>query len=146
EGGEQGGDPELDPARAGDLARRDPPLGAELAHGVDQRDVDRNDDERRGDEADPKQSVDLVSARGVGRQSAAILITWCGAPWAGGAAVLRGAIRAKGLPRRETPTYTRRPDEEALPAITRAATGGAGRRDGPGGHRLRGAAAAQAVA
>ena len=52
-----------------------PALGAVAAHGVDQRDVDRDDDDRRGDEADPKQGVDLVGARRVGRQSAAILIT-----------------------------------------------------------------------
>jgi hypothetical protein len=45
------------------------------AEGVDQGDVDRDHEDDRGDEADPKQRVDLVSARRVGRQGAAILIT-----------------------------------------------------------------------
>ena len=62
-------------AAAGDLARLGAALGAVAAQRVEQGDVDRDDDDRRGDEADPKQGVDLVGARRVGRQSAAILIT-----------------------------------------------------------------------
>ncbi len=62
-------------AAAAGLARGAAAVGAIAAHGEDQRDVDRDDDYRRGDEADLEQSVDLVSARRVRRQSAAILIT-----------------------------------------------------------------------
>ena len=104
EGGEHGADPELEPAAAGDLPRLGAPRGAVRADGGEQRDVDRDDDDRRGDEADPKQRVDLVGARRVRRQSAAILITTGG---------VEAARRRSG----PGPTYTRRPYEEALPAI-----------------------------
>ena len=82
------------PAAAADLARLGAALGAVAAQRVEQRDVDRDDDDRRGDEADPEQGVDLVGARGMGRQSAAILFT-------------RAALHVRAsLPARRT--YTRR--------------------------------------
>ena len=56
-----------------ELARLGAALAAVAAQGVEQRDVDRDDEDRGGDEADREQGVDLVSARGMGRQSAAIL-------------------------------------------------------------------------
>ena len=92
EDGEHGADPELQAAAAAQLARLGAALAAVAAQRVEQRDVDRDDEDRRGDEADPKQGVDLVSARGVGRQSAAILIT------RGGAAALPGS-RPRGAAR-----------------------------------------------
>ena len=76
EDGQQGaGDPQLDAPAAAHLARLGAALGAVAAQRVEEAGVDRDDDDRRGDEADPKQRVDLVGARRVGRQSAAILIT-----------------------------------------------------------------------
>ena len=68
-------DPQLDAAAAGDLARLGAALGAVAAQRVEQPADDRDHEDRRGDEADPKQGVDLVGARRVRRQSAAILIT-----------------------------------------------------------------------
>ena len=118
-------DPELDAAgRRRPGAAWLPRCGAVAADAANQRDVDRDDDDRRGDEADPKQGVDLVGARGVRRQSAAILITSNGG--------------AAASPASASPTYTRRPYEEAPPAITRAATG----RSGPERRRPVGAAIA----
>ena len=104
EDGEDGGDPELDPAAAAGLARLGAAPGAEAAHGVEQSDVDRDDDDRRGEEADPKQRVDLVGARGVRRQSAAILITASGVARAAGLTgrlpILADPMRRRSRPSR----------------------------------------------
>ena len=87
---QQAANPELQAAAAEQLARLGPALGAVAAHDVEQRKRDRDHEDRGGEGADPKQGVDLVSARGVRRQSAAILFT------RGGAAAC-GHLRAADL-------------------------------------------------
>ena len=141
EGGEHGADPELDPAPAGDLARLDPALGAEAAHGAEQREDDRDDDDRRGDEADPKQGVDLVSARRVrasrrGHSNHVERRTRpCGSP----ARIRPDAALDAYL---YSPRLMRRRPRPS-PALRLAVRAGAAR---SGGRRHRGAAAAQAAA
>jgi hypothetical protein len=80
---EQAADPELQATAAEELARLDPALGAIAAHHVDQRDGDREHEDRGDGGADPNKGVDLVSARGVRRQSAAILFRRGGAAVSG---------------------------------------------------------------
>ena len=50
---EQAGDPELDAGGRRWLARLGAALAAVAAQGAEQADVDRHDDDRGGDEADP---------------------------------------------------------------------------------------------
>ena len=66
---QHGADPQLDAPAAGRLAWLGAALGAVAAQRVDQAAVDRDDEDRRGDEADPKQRVDLVGARRVGAKA-----------------------------------------------------------------------------
>ena len=92
---EHGPDPELDPPPAAELPRLGSALAAVAAQGVEEGDVDRHDDDRGGDEADRQQGVDLFGARGMGRQSAAILYSRADAQsLAGHLRRLRVALRA----------------------------------------------------
>ena len=70
---QQGADPQLEPPAAAELPGLGAALAAVAAQGVEEADVDRHDQYRGGDEADPAKGGDLVSAGGMGRQSAAIL-------------------------------------------------------------------------
>ena len=100
ERGEHAADPDLDAAAAGDLARLVPALGPRAPQRDEEGDVDRDHDDDRGDGADPKQGVDLVRARGMRRQGAAILITQ--------ATVADGRVLVPC-------SYTRRPHAGAIP-------------------------------
>src|SRR6185312_10594912 len=90
---------------------------------AEQSEVDRDDNQEGGEEADPNERVYLAGARRVRRQGGAILITASG----------HDAVRPARV--ESAPTYTRRPYEEALPATPRDTAGCQGVGDG---HRGRG--------
>src|SRR4029077_3652835 len=83
------------PARHG--SRRSAASAAPTADGTEQTEVDRDDNQESGEEADPNERVYLAGARRVRRQGGAILIT------ASGRDAARPALAEPW------PTYTRRP-------------------------------------
>src|SRR6185437_11175938 len=122
------GNAELQARLALDRVRGTAAATAESAERAEQSEVDRDHDDESGEEADPNERVYLAGARRVRRQGGAILIT------ASGADAVRPALAEP------TPTYTRRPYEEALAATPRGKTGGTSGSDGRGGRGDRPAA------
>src|SRR6201996_7399135 len=122
---EAAADAQLDAPGGAGRTRRAAAAGAETTDHSEQAEVDRDEDDQRGEEADPNQSVYLAGARRVRRQGAAILIT------ASGVDAVRPARPAC------RPTYTRRRDEQAFAAIRSDTTGRPGRGGGHVGRRDR---------
>src|SRR6185437_6842075 len=118
-------DAPLDTLGGADRARATAAAGAETTQRAEQAEVDRDEDDQCGEEADPNQGVYLAGARRVRRQGAAILIT------ASGVDAVRPARPAY------RPTYTRRRDERAHAAIRSGTTGREGRGGGHAGRRDR---------
>src|SRR6201999_2913006 len=75
---EAAADPPLDALGGADRVRATAASGTETTQRAEHAEVDRDEDDQRGEEADPNQGVYLAGARRVRRQGAAILITASG--------------------------------------------------------------------